>query len=81
MKLATIALASAFALSSTFALACPRHYKYRTHPAGYSMNYGQYNGGYGQYNRGYGQYQYQYYGNPNNRGGLVGGLDAGTYRP
>ena len=81
MKLTTIALASAFALSSTFALACPRHYKYRTNPAGYSMNYGQYNGGYRQYNRGYGQYQYQYYGNPNNRGGLVGGMDAGTYRP
>ena len=37
MKLATIALASAFALSSTFALACPHHYKYRTNPAGYSM--------------------------------------------
>ena len=81
MKLATIALASAFALSSTFALACPRHYKYRTHPAGYSMNQGPYYGGPGQYNRGNGQYQYQYYGNPNNRGGLVGGMDAGTYRP
>ena len=41
------------------------------------MNYGQYNGGYRQYNRGYNQY----YGNPNNRGGLVGGDDVGTYRP
>ena len=55
--------------------------KYRTHSAAY---YGQYYGGYGQYNRGYGQYNRgysQYYGNPNNRGGLVGGSDAGTYRP
>jgi hypothetical protein len=25
--------------------------------------------------------QGQYYGSPNNRGGLVGGSDAGTYRP
>ena len=69
MKLTTIALASAFALSSTFALAGTSHHKYRTHPAGYSKSYGQYNGGYRQYNRGYSQY----YGNPNNRGGLVGG--------
>ena len=45
------------------------------------MNQGPYYGGPGQYNRGNGQYQYQYYGNPNNRGGLVGGGDVGTYRP
>lgn len=77
MKLTTIALASAFALSSTFALACTNHHKYRTHPAGYSMNHGAHYGGYGQYNGGYGRY----YGNPNNRGGLVGGADPGTYRP
>jgi hypothetical protein len=77
MKLTIIALASAFALSSTFALAGTSHHKYRTHPAGYSKSYGQYNGGYRQYNRGYSQY----YGNPNNRGGLVGGMDSGTYRP
>ena len=80
MKLATIALASAFALSSTFALACPRHYKYRTNPAGYSMNYGPYYRRLRQYNRGYSQYQ-SVYGNPNNRGGLVGGLTRSTYRP
>ena len=46
----------------------------QTHSAAY---YGQYNPGYRQYNPGYSQY----YGNPNNRGGLVGGSDAGTYRP
>jgi hypothetical protein len=41
------------------------------------MNYGRSYGSYGRYNGGYGQY----YGSPNNRGGLVGGSDAGTYRP
>jgi hypothetical protein len=66
MKLATLALASAFALSSTFAFAYTSHHK-RTHSAGHSS---QYRGSYGQY-----------YGSPNNRGGLVGGSDAGTYRP
>ena len=78
MKLATIALASAFALSSTFALACPRHYKYRTNPAGYSMNYGQYNGGYFPVSTIAATISTT---NPNNRGGLVGGDDVGTYRP
>ena len=77
MKLTTIALASAFALSSTFALAGTSHHKYRTHPAGYSKSYGQYNGGYRQYNRGYSQY----YGNPNNRGGLVGGMTRAPTDP
>ena len=84
MKLTIIALASAFALSSTFALAGTSHHKYRSHPAGYSKNYGQYKGSYRQYNRSYGQYNRgysQYYGSPNNRGGLVGGDDAGTFRP
>ena len=77
-------LASAFALSSTFALAGTRHHKYRTYYPAYWMNYGQYYGGYGQYNRGYRQYNRgysQYYGGPNNRGGLVGGDDVGTYKP
>jgi hypothetical protein len=95
MKLATIALASAFALSSTFAFATSSHHKYksgtRSHSAGYSTNYGRSSGSYGQYNGGYGRSsgsygQYnsgygRYYGNPNNRGGLVGGDDPGTYRP
>jgi hypothetical protein len=39
----------------------------------------RYYGGYG-YGQSYGNYG-QYYGNPNNRGGLVGGPDPGTYRP
>jgi hypothetical protein len=76
MKLATVALASAFALSSTFALAYTNHH--RTYHHGYhhyhgtvGMNYGQYRGG--SYGR--------YYGSPNNRGGLVGGSDPGTYKP
>ena len=59
MKLATLALASAFALSSTFAFAYTSHHK-KTHSS-------QYRGSYGQY-----------YGSPNNRGGLVGGSDDGT---
>jgi hypothetical protein len=74
MKLATLALAFAFALSTTFALAYTSHHKYRsgarTYSAAHSMNYGRYGGSYGRY-----------YGSPNNRGGLVGGSDAGTYRP
>ena len=81
MKLTTLALASAFALSSTFALAYTSHHKYRsgvrTYSAGHSMNYGRSYGSYGRYYGGYGRY----YGSPNNRGGLVGGSDPGTYRP
>ena len=80
MKLATIALASAFALSSTFALAATTHHKYksgvRTHQGtvgmGRSMNRtNQGTVGMGRYGAG----------NPNDRGGLVGGSDAGTYKP
>jgi len=79
MKLATIALASAFALSSTFALAATSHHKYksgvRTHQGtvgmGRSMNRtNQGTVGMGRYGDG-----------PNNRGGLVGGSDPGTYKP
>jgi hypothetical protein len=72
MKLTTLALASAFALSSTFALAYTNHH--RTYRHGYhhyhgtvGMNYGKYRGNYDPY-----------YGSPNNRGGLVGGDDSGT---
>jgi hypothetical protein len=76
MKLATIALASVFALSSTFALAMTRHHytshhkytsshKYKTSARPYQGTVGM--GRYG--------------GGPNNRGGLVGGDDAGTYKP
>jgi hypothetical protein len=75
MKLATIALASAFALSSTVALAHSAHHKYRSSGKTYSTarNYGGYSRNYGSYGR--------YYGNPNDRGGLVGGNDPGTYKP
>ena len=55
MKLAAIALASAFALSSTYALAATQHHK-----------------------KHHGTYANTYAGNPNNRGGLVGGDDPGT---
>jgi hypothetical protein len=81
MKLATIALAFAFALSSTFAIAATSHHKYksgvRTHQGtvgmGRSMNRThQGTVGIGRSMSG---------GGPNSRGGLVGGSDAGTYRP
>jgi hypothetical protein len=73
MKPATIALAFAFALSSTFALAYTNHH--RTYRHGYhhyhgTVNHGQYGGSYGRY-----------YGSSNSRGGLVGGADPGTYKP
>lgn len=90
MKLATIALASVFALSSTFALATgyqsTSHHKYK------SASHHKYKSASHKYKSG-NQYRsatrpYQgtvgmggYGGNPNNRGGLVGGSDAGTYRP
>jgi hypothetical protein len=88
MKLATIALASAFALSSTLALAYTSHHKHRsgarTHQGTVGMsyartpvrstNYGWNGGGWnGGWNGGAG--------GSNNRGGLVGGSDSGTYRP
>ena len=83
MKLATLALASVFALSSTFALAQTRHQytsqqKYKSGHK-YRSGVNTYQGTVGM-GRGSGSYG-QYYGNPNNRGGLVGGSDAGTYRP
>ena len=86
MKLATIALASVFALSTTFALAQTRHhytshhnYHHKYKSAGYKYNSGvrPYQGTVGMGRGSHGQY----YGSPNNRGGLVGGSDAGTYRP
>jgi hypothetical protein len=68
MRLMAIALASAFALSSTYALAATQHHKYksgvRTHQGSYARsNYGP---------------NYNYGGGPNNQGGLVGGDDPGT---
>ena len=57
MKLAAIVLASAFALSSTYAFAATQYHK-------------KHHGTYAQSSA--------YAGNPNNRGGLVGGDDPGT---
>ena len=76
MKLATIALASVFALSSTFALAQTRH-QYTSHQ--------KYKSGH-KYKSGVRPYQGtvgmgRYGGSSNDRGGLVGGADPGTYRP
>jgi hypothetical protein len=76
MKLATIALASAFALSSTVALA----YRPPHHMSGARTHHGMSSAGthrgsmnsYGRSGR---------TGSPNNRGGLVGGADPGTYKP
>ena len=80
MKLATIALASVFALSSTFALATgyqsTSHHKYKSAS---HRKYKPYQGTVGMGRGSYGQGQY--YGSPNNRGSLVGGSDAGTYKP
>jgi len=89
-----MALAAAFALSSTFALAYTTHHKHRTyHGTTYRGTVGMGSGGqYGSYGRGYGPgggvvgtpsgrwYAPPSYGSPNNRGGLVGGIDTGTYR-
>ena len=75
MKLTTLALASVFALSSTFALAHTNHHRsgVRSHHAvgmGYAPTY-----------RGSMNYYSGQTGGPNNRGGLVGGDDSGTYKP
>ena len=68
MKLATIALASVFALSSTFALAATSHHK--KYKSGVRTQQGTV--GMGRSNYG---------GSSNSRGGLVGGSDPGTYKP
>jgi hypothetical protein len=80
MKLTTIALASVLALSSTFALAYTSHH--RTHHHGYHHGYqGTVGMGSGRTYRGSTSYGGYGAGNPNDRGGLVGGSDSGTYRP
>ena len=80
MKLATIALASVFALSSTFALAATSHHK--KYKSGVSTQQGTVGMGrsmnrtnQGTVGMGRGA------GGSNNRGGLVGGADPGTYKP
>ena len=79
MKLATIALASAFALSSTFALAASsHHHKYKSGARNHQGTVGMSSGRAYRGSTNYGRYGA---GNPNDRGGLVGGSDSGTYRP
>ena len=83
MKLATIALASVFALSSTFALATG--YQYTSHHKYKSASHHKYKSAsqhkYKPYQGTVGMGRSNYGGGPNNRGGLVGGDDAGTYKP
>ena len=77
MKLATIALASAFALSSTFALAATSHHKYksgvRTHQGTVGMSSARTPGRSMRTGGGNGTA-----GGPTS---LVGGSDPGTYKP
>jgi hypothetical protein len=79
MKLATIALASAFALSSTFAIAATSQHKYksgvRTHQGTVGMGRSMNRTNQGTVGMG------RYGGSSNSRGGLVGGADPGTYKP
>ena len=77
MKLATIALASAFALSSTFALAATSHHK--KYKSGVSTQQGTV--GMGRSMNRTNQGTVGMGGGSNNRGGLVGGADPGTYKP
>jgi len=84
MQLMTLALASAFALSSTFALAHtnPNHHRsgVRTHHGAVGMSYAPPYGGWTNYGGFSGPYVDGggYGDGPNNRGGLVGGDDSGT---
>jgi hypothetical protein len=89
MKLSTIALAFAFTLSSTYVLAYTNHHKSgaRTHYGSYArmqpQQPGWNNNGWNNNNNWNNNYRpnYNYGGGPNNRGGLVGGDDSGTYKP
>ncbi len=77
MKLAAIALASAFALSSTFALAGTSQHKHNKYKSGARTYQGTVGMGSTRTNTGLGRYG----GSSNDRGGLVGGADPGTYKP
>ena len=86
MKLATIALASVFALSSTFALAqtrqqYPSHHKYKYTSHHKYKSGDKYKSAAKPYQGTVGMGRSNYGGSPNNRGGLVGGSDPGTYKP
>jgi hypothetical protein len=79
MKLATIALASAFALSSAFAPAYAKQYKSgaKTYQGTVGMSSGQKQRGSMSYGRG----SCGPNGCAGGPGSLVGGSDSGTYRP
>jgi hypothetical protein len=82
MKLTIIVLAAVLALSSTFALAYTGHH--RTYHHGYHGYHGTVGMGrsMNRTNQGtVGMGRSNYGGSPNNRGGLVGGSDPGTYKP
>lgn len=85
MKLATIALASAFALSSTFAIAQTSYHHHKQTSYHHHNKYksartyqGTVGMGSGRTNKGS---MGRYGGSSNDRGGLVGGADPGTYKP
>jgi hypothetical protein len=75
MKLTTIALASVLALQSTFALAHGIHHRWYHH--GHHGHHGTV--GMSSARTGSGMSSART--GPNNRGGLVGGGDTGTYKP
>jgi hypothetical protein len=75
MRLATMALAAALALSSTFAFAYTGHH--RTYHHGYHGTVGMSSARTHRGSINYGRYG----GSANSRGGLVGGADPGTYKP
>jgi hypothetical protein len=70
VKLRTIVLASVLVLSSTYAFAYGR-----VHHSGYRHGQHGYHGHHGTVGNSATRT------GPNNRGGLVGGGDAGTYKP
>jgi hypothetical protein len=77
MKLTTIVLAAVLALSSTFALAYTGHH--RTYHHGYHGSHGTV--GMGRSMNRTNQGTVGMGRGANNRGGLVGGSDSGTYKP
>ena len=81
MKFATIALASAFVLSTTLAFAHTYHHNYHHKHMRTLANHGAtYRGTVGMGRGRSGWTAPRSYGSPNNQGGLVGGSSNGTYR-
>jgi hypothetical protein len=78
MKLATIALASAFVLSTTIAFAHTYHHNYHKHMRTLANHGATYRGTVGMGRGSSGWHAPGSYGSPNNAGGLVGGSSNGT---